>query len=144
MKNIENLVQGFLAEEEFSLRNSLAYAGLGLSKTTGLINEVVSGVGFSEQPYTKERQTKIAEVLGEMLFYWHVMASTVEGIKPEQIIDQYVASYEAMRSHLQQQKITIFDMMEMKRHVKSSALRDLERASDGIEKKKSRENILMK
>jgi len=136
-----DLVNDFLTEEEFSLRNSLAYAGLGLSKVTGQVTEIVSGVGFAGQQYSAERQKRMADILGEMLFHWHVLATTVDGVGVEQIIEQYIAHYEAVREHLKQQRITIHDMMEMKKHVKPGALREIERNRDNAEKKKIREKF---
>ena len=141
MKQLENLVRKFLAEEDFSLRNTLAYAGLGLSKTTGQASEIINGVGFAEQPYTRERQLKMAELLGEMLFYWNVLATTIDGIDIEEIVAEYVSSYEAIKNIAQDQRITIQDMMEMRKHVKPGALRDLERAKDAEEKQRIRETM---
>ncbi|MCL2755460.1 MAG: hypothetical protein FWE45_00190 [Firmicutes bacterium] len=143
MENIEKLVNEFLGDEGFNLRNALAYGGMGLSKTTGQANEIISGVGFAEQQYSRDRQIRMGEILGEMLFYWHVLASTIE-MPIDEIIAQYVSSFEATRVTLAKDKVTIQDMMEMKKHVKASVLADLERSKDNNEKKKVRENMLMK
>lgn len=144
MKHIENLVNDFLNEEEFSLRNALAYAGMGISKTTGQANEIISGVGFAEQQYSSERRQRMSEILGEMLFHWHVLASTVD-IPVDEIVAHYITTYEATRIKIAREKITLNDMMEMKKHVKKGALeyddREIEREADSKLKKRFREQM---
>lgn len=145
MEQLEDLVQRFLKEEGFSLRNALAYAGLGVSKTAGSANEIIAGVGFVGHQYSPDRQTRMSEILGEMLFYWHVLASTLEIPFPE-IIEEYMHSYEAIRAKLQKDKITIQDMMDMGKFVKPAALaqseHDLAREVDWTEKRKKREKLM--
>lgn len=135
---MEDLVYKFLNEEDFTLRNALAYAGLGLAKTVGQANEIIAGVGFAGQQYSDDRQKRMAEILGELRFNYIMLASTLDNISAEEIESQYVASYEAIRAKKQREKnITIADMMEMKKHVKPGAL--LEKDSD--QKKKWRERM---
>ena len=144
MENLEHVVQEFLTEEGFQLKNALAYAGLGITKTTGQASEIISGVGFSGQQYGPDRQVRMAEILGEMLFYWHVLASTTE-IPYEEIIAQYIAAYEATKVTSKEplHKISLQDMMDMRKHVKAGALaRDIDRELDNREKRKSREKLL--
>lgn len=146
MKEMENLVKQFLYEEDFTLRNALAYAGLGLSKTTGMAGEIVNGVGFANQQYSEERQARMGEILGEMLFYWHVLVSTIN-TSPRDIVNQYLASWEATRVKLAQEAgITLQDMMEMKKHVKPEAMlkyaHEIEREEDWREKESERKKML--
>ena len=119
---MSKMVADFLVEEEFDIKNSLAYAGLGLSKTTGQINEIITGIGFGGAPYSADRMRKMAEVLGEVMFHWHVLASTLE-IPFDEIIAQYVASFQMTRSStIGDRRITIQDMMDMKKYVKAGVL----------------------
>jgi len=146
MDQLEDLANRFLKEEGFSLQNALAYAGLGLSKTTGSANEIVSGIGFAEHQYSPELQVRMSEILGEQLFYWHVLASTT-GMNFHQIIEEYMHSYEAIREKLVKDKVTIQDMMNMRRHVKAEALQE---TSQGYQqdfdnqKNRKRERLLSK
>ena len=138
MDSLEDLVERFLKEEGFSLKNALAYASLGLCKTTGHIGEITQGVGFAENQYSPELQIRMSEYLGEMLFYWHVLASTTS-LSFHEIIEEYMHSYEAIREKLAKDKVTIQDMMDMRKHVKAGALADLNRQKDWLDKKKKHE-----
>lgn len=141
MEHLEDLVGRFLKEEGFSLRNALAYAGLGLSKNTGHINEIIAGIGFGEHQYSPDLQIRMTEHLGEMLFYWHVLASTTS-LNFHEIIEEYMHSYEAIREKLAKEKVTIQDMMDMRKHVKASVLNDIQKLKeekDYQERKKKRE-----
>jgi len=144
MHELEALAKDFLTDEGMSLRNALAFGGMGLAKTTGHASEIISGVGFSEQQYGPERQSRMAEILGEMLFHWHILASTLE-IPYEEIIGQYLSAYEATRRTIHKDKgITLQDMMEMRKHVKSPISNevDIKRELDWMEKKKQRTHLL--
>jgi len=142
---MEKLVRQFLTEEDFTLKNALAFAGLGLSRTIGQANEIISGVGFAGQQYSHERQDIMSEMLGAMLFYWHVLASTLESKSPSEIESEYIAAYEATRVKVDQQEqdgITIVDMMEMRKHIKPGAILEAERKADWEAKKKRREQMI--
>ena len=146
MIEMDNLVREFLTAEEMSLRNALAYGGLGVSRTSGQVNEIVAGIGFAEQQYSKERQVRMSEILGEMLFHWFVLASTLE-IPFEEIVAEYIASYEQIQLKIAQEKgITLQDMLEMRKHVKPEALlrqtMEHEREKDWREKRKKREQMM--
>ena len=143
MIEMENLVREFLANEELSLKNAMAYGGFGLSKTSGQVNEIVSGIGFADQQYSPERQGRMGEILGEMMFYWFVMATTLE-VPFEEIIHEYIASYEAIKAKMAQEKgnITLQDMMEMRKHVKPGVIQ-AERERDWRTKKKTRERMML-
>ena len=122
MEQIENLVREFLSDEGFTLKSALAYGGVGLAKVTGQANEIIGGVGFGQHQYGPERQARMGEILGELLFYWHVIATTVD-IPFDEIIAQYVSSYEATRSPIAREKekpISLEDLMDMSRHVKKN------------------------
>jgi len=143
---MEKLVREFLTEEDFTLKNALAFAGLGLSRTIGQANEIISGVGFAGQQYSHERQETMSELLGAMLFYWHVIASTLETKSPSDIESEYISAYEATRikvsEHEQEEGITIVDMMEMRKHIKPGAILEAERKADWEAKKKRREQMI--
>ena len=141
MEHYEDMVQRFLKEENFSLLNSLSYAGLGLSKTTGQANEIITGIGFADNQYSPQLQIRMSEILGEMLFYWHVLALTT-GMSFHEIIEEYMHSYEAIREKLVKDKITIQDMMEMKKHVKSDALKKIVQEEERQQRKKKLEQLL--
>jgi len=142
-KTINGLARDFLSDENLSLTNSLAYAGLGMSKVTGQANEIISGVGFAGYQYSPDRQKRMMEILGEMMFYWHVLATTVAEVgSVEQIIEQYINEFEAVKVKIAHGKITIQDMMDMGKYVKAGALRDIELKRDAEEKAKAREQIL--
>jgi len=138
---MENLAKRFLTEEGFGLQTALAYAGMGLSKTTGQANEIIAGVGFADHQYMPESQKRMAEILGEMLFCWQVLASTLDIISPEEIEGEYINAYETLRQLHSKEKITIQDMMDMGRHIKPEAL-DQIREVDNNFKRKMREDML--
>jgi len=138
---MENLAKRFLTEEGLSLQNALVYGGLGLSKTSGQISEIVAGVGFADHQYSHERQKLVAEILGEMLFCWQVLASTLDIISPEEIEAEYINIYETMRQLHTKEKVTIQDMMEMGRHIKPEALEYM-REKDGNFKQKVRREMI--
>ena len=114
--NIESLVKKFLQEEKFTLRNALAYAGLGLSKTGGHIGSVVTDIVFNGHQYNEERKKRVAEDLGEMMFYWHVLASSVD-ISPDEIIQQFISLYLIKNQQMSQEmQASIVDLLK---HVKT-------------------------
>ena len=120
MEQIETLVKEFLSDEGFTLKSALAYGGVGLAKVTGQANEIIGGVGFGHHQYGSERQARMSEILGELLFYWHVLVSTLD-VPFDEIIAQYVSSYEATRNTVPREKekpISLEDLMDMSRHVK--------------------------
>jgi NTP pyrophosphatase (non-canonical NTP hydrolase) len=92
MKDIQNLVYKFMEREEVTLKQALLQASLGMCAKTGDIAEIVRGVVYNGYPYTEERKKRNAEHLGEVLFYWVMLASTCD-ISPEQIIDEYISAY---------------------------------------------------
>lgn len=115
---IEDLVEKFLKDEKLPLKNTLAYGGLGLSKSSGAINEIVTDIVFSGHVYSSERKQIVAEQLGEMMFYWHVIASTVD-ISIEEILDQYVSLYLVKNNQISSElNVSIVELMK---HVKVDA-----------------------
>jgi len=92
MITIENLVKKFLEEEKLTLRNALAYAGLGLSKTGGKINGIVTDIAFNGHAYNEERKDQVADLLGEMYFDWLILAGSC-GYTPDEIYQRYVHIY---------------------------------------------------
>jgi hypothetical protein len=92
MKDLQNIVYKFMEREETTLKQALLQASLGMSAKTGDIAEIVRGVVFSGYPYSEERKKQNAEHLGEMLFYWVMLASTTD-LSPEDIMSQFVAAY---------------------------------------------------
>jgi len=92
MKDLQNIVYKFMETEGVTLKQALVQSSLGACAKTGDISAIVHGVIYNGYPYTDERKRRIAEHLGELLFYWLMMASTT-GQSPEQIIAEYVSSY---------------------------------------------------
>jgi len=138
---IENLVKKFLADEKFTLRNTMVYGGLGLSKTSGGLNDVVTDIAFNGHPYTEERKRQVAEQLGEMMFYWHVLALTCE-ISPDEIVQQYVNMYLVKNNQLSVELNA--SILELMKHVKTNVkVSDDEIKRKRDEEKKKRVRDLM-
>jgi len=92
MKDLQNLVYKFMEKEEVTLKQALMQSSLGACAKTGDLAEIARGVIYSGYPYNDERKKRVADHLGELLFYWVMLASTT-GFPPEQIIAEYIASY---------------------------------------------------
>gem|GEM_PF-3251162 len=92
MKELQNLVFKFMEREQVTLKQALLQSSLGMCAKTGDVAEIVRGVVYNDYPYSEERKKRNTEHLGEMLFYWLMLASTT-GSSPEEIMDQYIASY---------------------------------------------------
>ena len=92
MKDLQNLVHKFMEREHITMKQALLQSSLGMSAKAGSISEIVRGVVYSEYPYTEERKKRNKEHLGEMLFYWIMLASTT-GSNPEDIMMEYISSY---------------------------------------------------
>jgi len=137
MEELKGIVDKFMNEEDFTLRNAFAYAGIGLSKTVGSINGIIGGIGFSGNAYDDERKRFMAEHLGEMLFYWHVLASTT-GVAFEDIIAQYIHSYRVTNNLKVDEQVNITELMK---HVKPEA-RPSKAKEDAEQKKKWRDKLL--
>ena len=140
--NIEQLVKKFLAEEQFTLRNALAYAGLGLFKTGGAISKVVTDIAFNAHSYNDERKKQVAEDLGEMMFYWHVLASTVD-MAPDVIMQEFVNLY-LVKNNVITDEMHISIKELMKHMKKASKLEEIERKKDEKLKRESREKLIIK
>jgi len=84
----------------------LLQASLGMCAKTGDIAEIVRGIVYNGYPYSDERKKRNKEHLGEMLFYWIMLASTT-GANPEEIISEYISSY------IQKHKIVRDDDLKM-------------------------------
>ena len=92
MKDLQNIVYKFMEREQVTLKQALLQSSLGMCSKTGDVAEIVRGVVYSDYPYTDERKKRNAEHLGELLFYWVMLASTV-GATPDEIMSQYIATY---------------------------------------------------
>jgi hypothetical protein len=117
--NIENLtgiVDKFLKEENFTLRNALAYAGLGVSQKSGEINKVVTDIAFNGHPYSDERKERIADALGEMMFYWCILAEYT-GYNPDEILQQFVNYYLVKNKQVSQEMQA--SLLELMKHIKT-------------------------
>lgn len=114
MTDIEQMAKDFIEKEQLTLRNALSYGGIGVSKTSGDVNRVIFDVGFSNHPYSTDRKRHMAEYLGEMLFYWHMLARTCD-ISPEEISRQYVELYKIKNNMKSTDRVSFEEMM---RHVK--------------------------
>jgi hypothetical protein len=90
--SIKDIAEKFLKEENMPTMNALSFSSLGLTKSVGDIAEIAYGVGFSGHPYNDERKKEMAEFLGDILFYWHVLAIT-SGIPWQDIMQGWVSSW---------------------------------------------------
>ncbi|MDR0384130.1 MAG: hypothetical protein LBH47_02285 [Christensenellaceae bacterium] len=99
---IRNIVENFLLEEKMPLNNALAFGSLGLSKAVGDIARITYGVGFSGHPYNDERKSEMAEFLGDLLFYWHVLAIS-SGIPWTNIMNQWVSEW--LKKNMKEEEI---------------------------------------
>lgn len=92
MRDLQNLVYKFMERESVTLKQAMMQSSLGACAKTGDLAEIVRGVVYNNYPYTDERKKRVAEHLGELLFYWVMLASTT-GYSPDQIMSEYIASY---------------------------------------------------
>ena len=92
MKDLQNIVYKFMEREQVTLKQALLQSSLGMTSKTGNISEITHGVVYKDYPYTEERKKRNIEHLGELLFYWIMLASTT-GVGPEEIMSQYISSY---------------------------------------------------
>ena len=92
MKDLQNLVYKFMEAEQITLKQALLQSSLGMTSKSGSIAELTHGIVYKDYPYTEERKKRNMEQLGELLFYWVMLASTT-GASPEEIMNQYIASY---------------------------------------------------
>lgn len=92
MKDLQSIVYKFMEKEEVTLKQALMQSSLGACAMTGDLAEIVRGVIYKGYPYSDERKKRVAEHLGELLFYWVMLASTT-GMPPEQIIAEYISEY---------------------------------------------------
>jgi predicted Zn-dependent peptidase len=92
MKDLQSLVYKFMEKEEVTLKQALMQSSLGACAKTGDLAEIVRGVVYNGYPYSDERKARVAEHLGELLFYWVMLASTT-GFSPDQIMAEYIAAY---------------------------------------------------
>ena len=119
--SIKDIAEKFLKEENMPVANALAFSSLGLAKSAGDIAEIVYGVGFSKHPYNDERKKEVAEILGDILFYWHILAIT-SGIPWQDIMSGWVAAWVVKQKGLnaleldEDGKVSIRDLMK---HLKS-------------------------
>jgi hypothetical protein len=90
--SIKDIAEKFLREEKLTLSDALTFGSLGLSKSVGDIAEIAYGVKFSEHPYNDERKGDMAEILGYVLFYWHILAMT-SGFAGQEIVKGWVSSW---------------------------------------------------
>ena len=113
---IENLVKRFLEDEKLTLRNSLAYAGLGLSKSSGEINEVVTDIAFNGHAFTDERKDQVSDALGDLMFYVHILAQQCD-ISLEDIVRRFI-NYFLIKNNQQVETETTVSLTELMRHAK--------------------------
>lgn len=92
MRDLQNLVYKFMEREAVTLKQAMMQSSLGACAKTGDLAEIVRGVVYNNYPYTDERKKRVAEHLGELLFYWVMLASTT-GYSPDQIMTEYISAY---------------------------------------------------
>ena len=124
MKDLQNIVYKFMEREQVTLKQALLQSSLGMCAKTGDIAEIVRGVVYSDYPYTEERKKRNAEHLGELLFYWVMLASTV-GMSPEEIMSQYIVSY------IKKNKITREDELKILNAREKLSSEDREKHAEG-------------
>jgi hypothetical protein len=90
--SIKDIAEKFLKTEQLSLTEALTFGTMGLTKSIGDIAEISYGVKFSEHPYDDERKGNMAELLGYVLFYWHILALT-SGFAGLEIVRGWVSSW---------------------------------------------------
>jgi NTP pyrophosphatase (non-canonical NTP hydrolase) len=136
--SIKDIADKFLREEKMPTTNALSFAGLGLTKSVGDVAEIAYGVGFSGHPYSDERKSEMAEVLGDILFYWHILAIT-SGIPWQDIMQRWISEWLVKQKvHIADddtQRVSIKDLLKhMKRKDKISdeILRETERLRQQI------------
>lgn len=127
MKDLQNLVFKFMEREHMTMKQALLQSSLGMSSKAGHISEIVRGIVYSEHPYSEERKRRNKEHLGEMLFYWVMLASTT-GSNPEDIMMEYISSYVQKNKLMQDDELKVlvgrdkmFDTTRMAPSIASAA-----------------------
>jgi len=92
MKDLQSLVFKFMEREGVTLKQALMQSSLGICAKGGDLAEIVRGVTYNSYPYSDERKARMSEHLGELLFYWIMLASTT-GQSPDQIMSEYISAY---------------------------------------------------
>jgi len=92
MKDLQHIVFKFMEREGVTLKQALMQSSLGICAKGGDLAEIVRGITYNSYPYSDERKKRVSEHLGELLFYWVMLASTT-GYSPDQIMSEYISSY---------------------------------------------------
>jgi hypothetical protein len=119
MKDLQNLVYKYMESEEITLKQAMLQASLGMCSKAGDVAEICRGVCYSGYPYSEERKKRNAEHLGEILFYWVMMASTCD-VSPEEIMNQYISAYIARTKLLKEEDLRLMQasIKDMLKYVK--------------------------
>ena len=136
---MEELAQKFAREENMPLKSLLAYGGLGVGDAGGRINSIIKGIIFAGHPYSDERKTKMEEALGEMLFDWHLLATTLE-VSPKEIAQKFVSMYLVKGNKISEE--VHVSILEMMKHLKIEAEELEKKKKDAKLKKQQREKLL--
>jgi len=99
-----NLVKKFLVAEELTPQSALAYACIGIAKSSGDINEIGADVVFNGHPYNEERKDHMADFIGEALFYLQILANSC-GMLFDEIIKRFIRSYLIRNNQLDPDKV---------------------------------------
>jgi hypothetical protein len=114
--SIKDIAEKFLREEKLTLADALTFGGLGLSNCIGDIAEIAYGVRFSEHPYNDERKGDMAEILGYVLFYWHILALT-SGFAGQEIVKGWVSSW-LVKNNVKANEDLHISIKELLKHMK--------------------------
>jgi NTP pyrophosphatase (non-canonical NTP hydrolase) len=115
--SIKDIAEKFLKEEKLPIPDALAFASLGLAKSIGEIAEITYGVSFSGHPYNDERKKETAEVMGDILFYWHILA-IVSGIPWQDVMQSWISAWLVKNKTMFPDEFHI-SIREMLKHMKS-------------------------
>jgi len=126
---LEKIAKQFLEDGKFTLRNALAYAGLGLSKATGDINAITSGVAFNGYPYTSERKGVIEESVGELMFYMQILLDSC-GSSFSTALQKYINLFLIKNKQLTKEMSA--SILELMKHVKDVNVHDTKELIDKL------------
>ena len=136
---MEDLAKKFANEAKMPLKSLLAYGGLGIGDAAGRVNSIAKGVIFAEHPYSADRKTDMEEALGELLFCWHVLATTVDAT-PAEIAQKFVNMYLVKGNKISED--VHVSILEMMKHLKLQA-EELENKKKAAKlKRQEREKVL--
>lgn len=137
--DMEELAKKFAEEEKMPLKSLLAYGGFGISDAGGKINAITKGVVFAGHPYNDERKIDMEEALGELLFAWHVLATTTD-VRPKDIAQKFVNLYLVKGNKISEE--VHVSLVEMMKHLKIQEEELEKKKKEAKLKRQAREQLL--